>query len=401
MRFISMAEVIRKIYLDRLLAGRDRPDTVKIITGMRRSGKTVLMKQYMSLLRESGVPDSQILYLNFESKTLAHVTDYLKLLEEIDKKYNGKRTYVFLDEVQTVKYWERAVNSLQTDYDADIYITGSNAYLLSNDLSTYISGRYAELRILPLSFKEFMELHPGDRDKRFYQYIRMGSLPVINPDADEMFEHDHLIGLFNTILLKDVIRNCKGGDVGTLTDTVRFLYSNVGSITSANNIAVTIKKDPEKVRNYLDALQKAFLIYKAERYDIRGKRLLDTLEKYYVSDTGMRNAVLGISSREDISRQIENIVYLELLRRGYEVAVGKYGDREVDFTARRNREVQYSQVTMSIMTDDTYEREVAPFRLIRDSYPKTVLSMDSFVTDLPDGLHHSNLLDWLLEEGRS
>ena len=355
----------------------------------------------MSLLRESGVPDSQILYLNFESKTLAHVTDYLKLLEEIDKKYNGKRTYVFLDEVQTVKYWERAVNSLQTDYDADIYITGSNAYLLSNDLSTYISGRYAELRILPLSFKEFMELHPGDRDKRFYQYIRMGSLPVINPDADEMFEHDHLIGLFNTILLKDVIRNCKGGDVGTLTDTVRFLYSNVGSITSANNIAVTIKKDPEKVRNYLDALQKAFLIYKAERYDIRGKRLLDTLEKYYVSDTGMRNAVLGISSREDISRQIENIVYLELLRRGYEVAVGKYGDREVDFTARRNREVQYIQVTMSIMTDDTYEREVAPFRLIRDSYPKTVLSMDSFVTDLPDGLHHSNLLDWLLEEGRS
>jgi len=148
-------------------------------------------------------------------------------------------------------------------------------------------------------------------------------------------------------------------------------------------------------------LQKAFLIYKAERYDIRGKRLLDTLEKYYVSDTGMRNAVLGISSREDISRQIENIVYLELLRRGYEVAVGKYGDREVDFTARRNREVQYIQVTMSIMTDDTYEHEVAPFRLIRDSYPKTVLSMDSFITDLPDGLHHSNLLDWLLEEERS
>ena len=148
-------------------------------------------------------------------------------------------------------------------------------------------------------------------------------------------------------------------------------------------------------------MQKAFLIYKAERYDIRGKRLLDTLEKYYVSDTGMRNAVLGISSRETISRQIENIVYLELLRRGYEVAVGKYGDREVDFTARRNREAQYIQVTMSIMTDDTYECEVAPFRLIRDSYPKTVLSMDSFVTDLPDGLHHSNLLDWLLEEERS
>ena len=395
-----MEEVIRRVYLDRLLSGRDRPDTVKIITGMRRSGKTVLMKQYIRLLKESGVPDSQIIHLNFESKNLSHVTDYMKLLEEIDRTYNGGRTYVFLDEVQMVERWERAVNSLQTDYAADIYITGSNAYLLSGDLSTYISGRYTELRMLPLSFGEFLELHPGDRSERFYQYIRSGSLPVINPDADEMFEHDHLIGLFNTILMKDVVRNCKGGDVGTLTDIIRFLYSNVGNITSANKIAVAIKKDSEKVRNYLDALQKAFLVYKAERYDIRGKRLLDTLEKYYVSDTGMRNAVLGISSREDISRQIENIVYLELIRRGYEVAVGKYGDKEVDFTARRAKEVQYIQVTMSMMSEDTYEREISPFRLIRDNHPKTVLSMDSFVTDLPDGLRHVNLLDWLLSERR-
>ncbi len=392
-----MEEVIRKVYLDRLLSGRDRPDTVKIITGMRRSGKTVLMKQYISALRESGVPDDRIIHLNFESKTRAHVTDYMKLLEEIDRRYTGKRTYVFLDEVQAVEHWERAVNSLQTDYDADIYITGSNAYLLSSDLSTYISGRYTELLMLPLSFGEFLELHPGDRNERFYQYIRSGSLPVIDPDADEMFEHDHLVGLFNTIMMKDVIRNCKGGDIATLTDITRFLYSNIGNITSANNIAVTIKKDPEKVRNYLNALQKAFLIHKAERYDIRGKKLLDTLEKYYVSDTGMRNAVLGISSREDISRQIENIVYLELIRRGYEVVVGKYGDKEVDFTARRGNEIQYFQVTLSMLAEDTYDREISPFRLIRDNYPKTVLSMDTFVTDLPDGLFHVNLLDWLLE----
>ena len=391
-----MDEVIRRIYLDRLLSGKDRPDTVKIITGMRRSGKTVLMGQYISLLKESGIPESRIIHLNFESKTLAHIRDHMDLLEEIDKRYTGERTYVFLDEIQTVKSWERAINSLQTDYDADIYITGSNAYLLSGDLSTYISGRYTELPMLPLSFSEFLELHPGDRNERFYQYICSGSLPVIDPDADEMFEHDHLIGLFNTVMMKDVLRNCKGGDVGTLTDITRFLYSNIGKITSANNIAVTLKKDPEKVRSYLDALGKAFLIYKAERYDIRGKKLLNTLEKYYVSDTGMRNAVLGISSREDISRQIENIVYLELLRRGYEVAVGKYGDREVDFTARRGSEIQYFQVTMSMLSEDTYEREISPFRMIRDNYPKTVLSMDTFVTDLPDGLIHINLLDWLL-----
>lgn len=391
-----MEEVIRKVYLDRLLSGRDRPDTVKIITGMRRSGKTVLMKQYISVLRESGVPAERIIHFNFESKTLAHVTDHMELLEEIDRRYTGERIYVFLDEVQAVKDWERAVNSLQTDYDADVYITGSNAYLLSSDLSTYISGRYTELLMLPLSFGEFLELHPGDRNDRFHQYIRSGSLPVIDPDADEMFEHDHLVGLFNTIMVKDVVRNCKGGDIATLTDIIRFLYSNIGNITSANSIAVAIKKDPEKVRNYLDALQKAFLIHKVERYDIRGKKLLDTLEKYYVSDTGMRNAVLGISSREDISRQIENIVYLELLRRGYEVAVGKYGDKEVDFTARRGNEIQYFQVTLSMLAEDTYNREVAPYRLIRDNHPKTVLSMDPFVTDLPDGLIHINLLDWLL-----
>ncbi|MBQ2762225.1 MAG: ATP-binding protein [Candidatus Methanomethylophilaceae archaeon] len=390
-----MEEVIRREYLNRLLSGKDRPETVKIITGMRRCGKTTLMKQYIGLLKDNGVPDSQIIHLNFESKNLAHVSNYMELLNEIDKTYNGKRTYIFLDEVQMVNHWERAINSLQTDYDADIYVTGSNAYLLSSDLSTYISGRYAELPMLPLSFSEFMELYPGDRNVRFQQYIRSGSLPVIDPEADEMFEHDHLIGIFNTILMKDVLKNCRGGDAGTLTDIVRFLYSNIGNITSANKIATTIKKDPEKVRNYLDALKSAYLIYKAERYDIRGKKLLDSLEKYYVTDTGMRNAVLGISSKEDISRQIENIVYLELIRRGYEVSVGKYGDKEVDFTARRGNEIEYIQVAMTMLPENTYEREIGSLKAIRDSHPKTVLSMDSFVTELPDGLKHYNLLDWL------
>lgn len=213
---------------------------------MKRCGKTTLMKQFIGLLKDSGVPDSQIIHLNFESKNLAHVSNYMELLNEIDKTYNGKRTYVFPDEVQIVDHWERAVNSLQTDCDADIYVTGSNAYLLSSDLSTYISGRYTELPMLPLSFSEFLELYPGDRNKRFQQYIRSGSLPVINPEADEMFEHDHIIGIFNTILMKDVLKNCRGGDAGTLTDIVRFLYSNIGNVTSANKIATAIKKRPGK-----------------------------------------------------------------------------------------------------------------------------------------------------------
>ncbi len=392
-------EVLRRRYLDRLESGKDRVDTVKIITGMRRSGKTVLMKQFINTLKESGVPEERIIYINFESRKYSHITNYLELLDEIDKTYTGKRTYVFLDEIQTIESWERAINSLQIDYDADIYITGSNAYLLSGELSTYLSGRYMELCILPLSFSEFLELHPGDREFRFDQYIRSGSLPVIDPDADELFEHDHLNGLFNTVLMKDVLRNCKGGDSSTLMDISRFLFSNIGNITSANNIATVIGKDRIKVRSYLDALQKAFLIYKVERYDIRGKKLLESLEKYYVSDTGIRNAVLGISSREDDSRQIENIVYLELLRRGYEVAVGKYGDLEVDFTARRGKEIEFIQVTMSMISEDTYSREITPLRRMRNSYPKTVLSMDRFITDLPDGIKHINLLDWLLDNG--
>lgn len=393
---LSMAEVSRTSYLERLMSGKDRTDTVKIITGVRRSGKTVLMKQFMSVLKEQGIPEEQIIYLNFESRTLAHVTDYLGILNEIDRHNRGGRLYVFMDEVQNIPSWERAVNSLQVDYDADIYITGSNAYLLSSELSTLISGRYMELRILPLSFAEFLELHPGDKEERFQQYIRSGSLPVIDPDADEQFEQDHLIGLFNTILVKDVLKNCRGGDSSTLMDISRFLFSNIGNITSANNIASTIKKDKDKVRSYLDALQKAFLVYKAERYDIRGRKFLDTLEKYYVADTGMRNAVLGISSREDISRQIENIVFLELRRRGYDVAVGKYGDLEVDFTARKGKNIEYYQVTLSMLSEDTYKREITPLGLVRDNHAKTVLSMDKFITDLPGGIRHLNLIEWLL-----
>ena len=392
-----MIEVQRRMYLDRLESGRDRPDTVKVVTGMRRCGKTVLMRQFMDRLRSSGVPDERIAYLNFESRSLAHVDGWEGILDEISARADTSgRVYVFLDEVQRVSGWEKAVNSLQTDFDADVYVTGSNAYLLSSDLATYISGRYMELRMLPLSFAEFLELHPGEEEARFMQYIRTGSVPSIDPDADEAFERDHLIGLFNTVLLRDVLRNVDNGDASVLEDVARFLYSNVGNITSCNNIAGAIKKSNRDVRKYLDALGRAFLIYKAERYDIRGRKLLDTLEKYYVSDTGMRNAVLGISSREDISRQVENIVYLELLRRGYEVCVGKYGDTEVDFTARRGDDVEYYQVTLSMLSDETYSREVRPLRLIRDSRPKTVLSMDRFLADIPDGIRHENVISWLL-----
>ena len=392
-----MSEIIRRLYLDRLKSGRDRTDVVKVITGMRRSGKTVLMRQFIRELKDSGIPDDRVVYMNFESRDWERVSTYSDLLDYISSLGIEGRIYVFLDEIQRVQSWERAVNSLQVDFDADVYITGSNAYLLSSDLSTYISGRYMELRILPLSFSEFLELHPGEKDMRFMQYLRTGSLPIVDPDGDETFEQDLLTGVFNTVLVKDILEHTGSSDASVLLDVARFLYSNVGNVTSCNSIARTLREDNRQVRRYLDSMADSFLIYKAERYDIRGKRLLDTLEKYYVSDTGMRNAVLGISSREDISRLVENVVYLELIRRGYEVAVGKYGDTEVDFTARRGNVVEYYQVTLSMISESTYNREIRPFELIRDSHPKTVLSMDRFLIDIPDGIRHVNVIDWLLD----
>ena len=392
-----MSEIIRRLYLDRLKSGRDRTDVVKVITGMRRSGKTVLMRQFIRELKDSGISDDRVVYMNFESRDWERVSTHSDLLDHISSLGIEGRIYVFLDEIQRVQSWERAVNSLQVDFDADIYITGSNAYLLSSDLSTYISGRYMELRILPLSFSEFLELHPGEKDMRFMQYLRTGSLPIVDPDGDETFEQDLLTGVFNTVLVKDILEHTGSSDASVLLDVARFLYSNVGNVTSCNSIAQTLREDNRQVRRYLDSMADAFLIYKAERYDIRGKRPLDTLEKYYVSDTGMRNAVLGISSREDISRLVENVVYLELIRRGYEVAVGKYGDTEVDFTARRGNVVEYYQVTLSMISESTYNREIRPFELIRDSHPKTVLSMDRFLIDIPDGIRHVNVIDWLLD----
>ena len=393
-----MQEIIRRPYLERLESGRDRTDIIKIITGMRRSGKTVLMKQFINKLKESGIPDENIISINFESGEWGRISTYADLLDCISSRRVKGRLYIFLDEIQRVQSWEKAVNSLQVDYDSDIYITGSNAYLLSSELSTYLSGRYTELKILPLSFSEFLELHPGEKEKRFMQYIRTGSLPVVNPDGDETFEQGLLTGVFNTVLIKDILTHTGSSDASILEDIARFLYSNVGNITSCNSIAQTLNEDNRQVRRYLDAMSDAFLIHKAERYDIRGKKLLDTLEKYYVSDTGMRNAVLGISSREDISRLVENVVYLELIRRGYEVAVGKYGDTEVDFTARKGDNIEYYQVTLSMMSESTYKREVKPFNLIRDNYTKTVLSMDNFLVTIPGGIKHRNVIDWLLDE---
>ena len=392
-------EVIREEYLRRLRLGKNHQELIKIVTGIRRCGKSTLMKQFMNELRSAG--EDSILYINFEDINYSELSTFRDLNAYIKDNIDpDKKTYIFFDEIQRIEGWEKSVNALMISYDTDIYITGSNAYLLSSELSTYLSGRYVEIKMTPLSFKEYLELHPAENyslDARFSDYIWTGSMPMINPDEDESFNRMILDSIYNTIVVKDIAPRSRIKGVNTLNSIVRFLFSNIGNITSASSIAKQIESDPRVVEDCLNALEDAYIIEKAERYDIRGKKLLKTLEKYYVEDTGIRNAILGISSREDISRQLENIVYLELKRRGYQICVGRYGDQEVDFTAMKGDVREYYQISMSIKDENTYARETRSLNSIKDSYPKTILTLDNmkFVTN--EGIKVKNIIDWLLE----
>ena len=393
--------VIREQYLARLQDGKDATDVVKVVTGMRRCGKSTLMKQYMDCLKGMGVPEDHMIYANLESMQFEDISDSKGLNDWLAERMPKDRAYVFLDEVQRIKGWEKTINSLQVDYDADVYVTGSNAYLLSSDLATYISGRYVEIKMLPLSFKEFLELNPPtadeDRNRRLQQYIWTGSLPAVELDRDEQYTSDLLLGIYNTVVRKDIQAHMGVKDQTRFENITRFVMSNIGNTTSCKNIADAVGASPNTVNRYLRALEDAFLIYKAPRFDIRGKKLLKTREKYYVADTGIRNTALGLAAGDDISRQLENLVYLELVRRGYRVMVGSYRDREVDFTAVRNGDAEYYQVTQTMLSEDVYEREVRSLRDVDDNFLKTVLSLDSFLTPIGGGIKHRNLIEWLLD----
>lgn len=398
-----MREVLRKKDLDRLSAGRDRPDAVKVITGMRRCGKSTLMRQYIDLIKGTGVNEEDVLYLNMESASTVEIEDFKDLNRIFARSLpKNRRCYVFLDEIQRVKEWERAVNSLMTDFDADIYITGSNAYLLSSELSTYLSGRYVEIDILPLSFKEYLELNPPVNGKtiagRFEDYIWTGSLPMIDPDSDPGFIRDHLTGICHTIISKDVSARKGIRNADTIFRITDFLFHNIGNPASANSTAGRLGENNVTVRNYMRFLEEAYIFYRAPRYDVAGNKLLSGTEKFYASDTGMRNAVLGMPRDGDISRQIENIVYLELRRRRYNVRVGSYLGKEIDFTAEKGAKREYFQISLTLLPDDVFEREVRSLREIGDSYPKTILTLDAVKRQPPGGIVHMNVIDWLLSD---
>ena len=397
----------RDLYLNQLIQFKDKK-LIKVITGLRRSGKSTLLSLFENHLITSGVDRNHIIRMNFESFEFDEITNYKELHEYINKRIldPNKRHYILLDEVQQVSSWERVINSFFVDANVDIFITGSNAYLLSSELSTLLSGRYVEIKMQPLSFKEYLEFLDSDKEmslqEKFNQYLEYGGLPTIvelldNPDTIGPF----LEGIYNTVLMKDVIERNGVRDAALLESILKFIAANIGSIVSTKKISDYLtssgrKTTSDTIDNYMKMLENAFIIYKANRYDLKGKMFLKTLEKYYIVDIGIRNKLIGLRNT-DYGHVLENIVYLELLRRGYEVTIGKIGSLEVDFVASKPNEKIYYQVSATIMDEKTRERELRPLESISDNYPKYILTMDQTVFNDYSGIRVKNIIDFLLE----
>lgn len=397
----------RDLYLNELLKFKNK-NIIKVITGIRRCGKSSLLKLFSNHLIDIGVEEKNIIFINFESMAYDFIDDYKKLNSYIKEKIVlDKKNYILLDEVQLVEKWEKTVNSLLVDYDVDIYVTGSNAYLLSSELSTLLSGRYIEIKMTTLSFKEFIQFHEfseeESKEEIFSLYLKYGGFPsVADLGMNQEIVNSFLEGVYNTVILKDVIQRNSVKDVSLLENIFKFITQNIGSIFSPRSISNTInsegrKTTSETIDNYLSMLQNAFIIHQIKRYDIKGKQILKTLGKYYISDIGIRNAVLGYRDI-DFGNILENVVYLELIRRKYNVYIGKVGEYEVDFIAEKQDDKKYYQVTLSLNSDEVIERENRPLLLIDDNYEKIIISKDkNFVKD-SNGIKYINIIDFLLEE---
>lgn len=393
----------RTEYLDRLIAFRDK-QLIKIVTGIRRCGKSTLLELYQDWLKQQGVEERQIISINFEDIDYEELTDYKRLYSYLKERLiPGKMTYVFLDEIQHVKDFPRAVDSLFIKKNVDLYLTGSNAYMLSSEIATLISGRYVQIEMLPLSFREYMESTGSmeDRSTKYVEYLENSSFPYaleLKGRPNEL--RDYLEGIYNTILVKDIVSRKKITDTMMLKSILRFVFDNIGSPLSSKKIADTMTSDGRKidaktVERYLEALSESYIIYQAKRYNIKGKQYLKTLEKYYVVDIGLRFMLLG-SRQADAGHILENVVYLELLRRGYDVSVGKVDEYEVDFVAQNSRGTTYFQVALSVRNEQTLERELRPLMMIRDHYPKFILTLDDDPEAQYDGIRRVNARDWLL-----
>ena len=402
----------RPEYLKQLIQNKD-VDLVKIITGIRRCGKSSLLDLFHQYLLKNGVLDENIIHMNLESLSYHNLSNYIDFYNYVSEHISKKgRTYLIFDELQAVEHWEKAIESFRLDFDVDIYITGSNAYLLSTEFSTLLSGRYVEIRMLPLSFKEFLSFYDFEVtttiEEKFQKYLQFGGMPILKEYSfNEARSNQVLEGIYSTVVLKDVLKRNNLVDQFTLEKIVLFLCSNIGNITSPNNIGNILSNEGDidkkkrmnvagkTVDKYIDMLNNAFIFYKVHRYDVKGKELLKTLEKNYIVDVGFCNMLLGY---RDIDRGhiIENIVFLELIRRDYRVYIGKVGESEVDFIAEKASEKLYIQVTETMNSKETRERELKPLKMISDNYEKIVLSMDRSYINSYDGIKSINIIDWLL-----
>ena len=410
-----MAELIeRPEYLNQLIENKD-VDLVKIVTGIRRCGKSSLLDLFHRWLTENGVDEFHILHMNLESLRYRDLTSHLAFYDYVAARIpNSGKTYLIFDELQAVSHWEKAIESFRIDFDVDIYITGSNAYLLSTEFSTLLSGRYVEIRVLPLSFKEFLRFYEFEPsvtvEEKFQRYLQFGGMPILREYRfNEARTNQALEGIYSTVVLRDILQRNPQSDNTTLQKIMLFLCSSIGSITSPNKIGGVLSNEGEiregkskgiagkTVDKYISMLHSAFVFYPVGRYDVKGKQLLKTLEKNYIIDMGFRNMLLGYRDA-DRGHIIENIVFLELIRRDWRVYIGKVGETEVDFVAEKPDDRMYIQVTESMASPETRERELRPLRMIPDNYEKIVLSMDRSYIHSYDGIKSLYLIDWLLGE---
>lgn len=404
--------VERKEYLDQLWAWKDEQQ-IKVVTGIRRCGKSVLLEQYQQRLLTEGVTPEQIISVNFEDLDYEPLKDYMELYRYIKERLcTDKMTYIFLDEVQNVPSFEKVVDSLYIKDYVDVYITGSNAYMLSSELATLLSGRYVEISMLPLSFREYITVTGMQREEAFAEFMKTGGLPYVAVmNRTDQKVDQYLEGIYNTVIVKDIeerqTRKEKDSgkrkitDIALLKTIARYLSSVIGSLVSMKSITNYLissgrKVSQNTVSDYVEALTESFIFYSVERFDIVGKQLLKVNNKLYMVDMGLRNHILP-RKRYDLGFTMENIVYLELKRRGYKINIGKFGSAEVDFVTQKEGVLTYYQVTADMTAEETFEREMRPLRSIQDNYEKIVLTLERFSLGNYDGIKVVNVIDWLLE----
>ncbi|MDR1243589.1 MAG: ATP-binding protein [Endomicrobium sp.] len=394
----------RPSYLKKIISYKDTEQLIKVVVGIRRCGKSTLFELYQNYLLKNKITKKQIQNINFEDKANRHLLNWKSLYDYIvTRLIKNKKNYVFLDEIQNVQDFQKAVDSLHLKKNVDLYITGSNAYLLSGELATLISGRYVEIKMFPLSFKEYVSALKDKTNlpEKFNDYLNNSSFPyTLNFNRNRVQINEYLDSLYNAVILKDVVQKKKISDVSRLEKLITFMFDNIGNETSINNIkkqmeSDNFKIDVQTIENYLSALINSYILYKVGRYDIKGKELLKTNDKYYIADMGLRSYLLNNTTR-DIGHMLENVVYLELLRRGYKISIGKVGDKEVDFVAQNiDGIVEYYQVSQSVIDPKTFDREIMPLDNIKDHNPKFLLTMD--YADLSyNGIRQINLLNWLM-----